>query len=103
MLDSLCEARTCVAGPVTFYINAEERRIEWYLKLETVCSLAGILRKNEEMLKRHLKSAKREIFRLVRELDSEALVTILEIEEPETLKIDEDNVEMSVLDKISTS
>jgi hypothetical protein len=84
---------TCIAGPITFDINMSKRRIEWFLKREKICALAGILSKNEELLKKHLKSAKKEIFRLINELDSEALKAILKIEEPETFKIDEDKID----------
>jgi len=94
---------TCVAGPITFDIDSRKRRIEWYLKFEEACPLAGILHKNEEMLKRRLKLAKRGILRLIHELDPEALRAILKIEEPETLKIDEDNIGLTVLNKISIS
>lgn len=91
---------TCVAGPVTFDINVQTRKIEWYLKMEKICPLAGILYKNGEMFKKHLESAKREIIRLVNGLSSEALRAILKIEEPETLKIDEDSIESAIIDKL---
>jgi len=83
---------TCVSGPITFDINISNRKLEWYLKKEEICPLAGILHENKEVLLKHLESAKKEIFRLVRELDSEALRAILKIEEPETFKIDEDDI-----------
>jgi hypothetical protein len=91
---------TCVAGPITFDINIQNRKIEWHLKMEKICPLAGILYKNREILKKHLESAKREILKLVRELDSEALKAILKIEEPETFKIDEDSIGKEILDKL---
>ncbi|MEM2972025.1 MAG: YkgJ family cysteine cluster protein [Candidatus Bathyarchaeia archaeon] len=92
---------TCVAGPITFDINMQTRKIEWYLKMEKICPLAGILYKNGEMLKKHLESAKKEIMRLVLGLSPEALKAILKIEEPETFKIDEDNIEKTILDKLT--
>jgi len=92
---------TCVAGPITFDINMQNQKIEWYLKMEKICHLAGVLYKNGEILTKHLKSAKKEIFRLVRELDPEALKAILTIEEPETFKIDEGNVGKRILDKLA--
>lgn len=94
---------TCVAGPITFDINVKYQKIEWYLKSEKICRLAGRLYKNEEALREHLKSAKREILRLVRALDSDALEVILRIEEPETIKIDEDNVVSSILGKLNNN
>lgn len=91
---------TCVAGPITFDINVKNQKIEWHLKMEKICSLAGAVGKNEETLKKHLESAKREILKLVGELDSKSLRAILKIEEPETFKIGEDNITKDVLDKL---
>jgi len=91
---------TCVAGPVTFDINVKNKKIEWHLKMEKVCSLAGAIGRDEEALKKHLDSAKREISRLVSELDSESLKAVLKIGEPETFKIGEDNIGEDVLDKL---
>jgi hypothetical protein len=92
---------TCVAGPITFDINVKNRKIEWHLKMEKICRLAGVLYKNEAVLEKHLASAKREILQLVNELDSEALTALLKIEEPETFKIDEDNIGKDTLDKLN--
>jgi Fe-S-cluster containining protein len=91
---------TCVAGPITFDINIKNRKIEWHLKMEKICPLAGVLYKNKTILKKHLASAKREILQLVSELDPEALKAILKIEEPETFKIGKDNVAKDTLDKL---
>jgi Fe-S-cluster containining protein len=93
---------TCVAGPITFDINTQTQKIEWYLKMEKICPLAGVLYKNGEALKKHLESAKKEILRLVHELEPEALRAILKIEEPETFKIDQDPIESYVLDKLQS-
>ncbi|MEM3442422.1 MAG: YkgJ family cysteine cluster protein [Candidatus Bathyarchaeia archaeon] len=91
---------TCVAGPITFDINLQSRKIEWFLKMESICPLAGKLCRDKKRLQRHLASAKREIIRLVKELDSTALRAILKIEEPETFKIDEDEIDDDVLCKL---
>ncbi len=91
---------TCAAGPITFDINKKTRKIEWYLKTEKICQLAGELFKNKSALERHLESAKKEILRLVRELDSEALRAILRRDEPETFKIGEDEIDYEVLSKL---
>ncbi len=91
---------TCVAGPITFDINKQNGKIEWYLKKETVCPLAGKLFKNADMFKKHFESAKREILCLISELDSQALKAILKIEEPETFKIGEDPLEYCILNKL---
>jgi Fe-S-cluster containining protein len=93
---------TCVAGPITFDINVKNKKIEWHLKTERSCLLAGAISKDEEAFKKHLESAKREIFRLVSELDSESLKAILKISEPETFKIGEDNLQKEVLNKLAS-
>lgn len=91
---------TCVAGPVTFDLNVLNRKIEWYLKMEEICPLAGAMYQEKEGLSRHLHRAKTEIFRLVRELEPVALQAILKIEEPKTFKIGEDDIEEDVLANI---
>ena len=91
---------TCVAGPVTFDINTKTKRIEWHIKKETICLLAGRLYQDKERLRNHLELAKKETQKLVRELDAEALRAILKIEEPETFKIEEDSIEKDVLAKL---
>jgi hypothetical protein len=96
----LIKPETCVAGPVTFDINKETQKIEWHLKKEKICLLAGKMCKNEKVLRKHLELAKIEILRMVQQLDPKALQTILRIEEPETFKIDEDNIGKEILDKL---
>lgn len=91
---------TCVAGPITFDINLATQKIEWYLKTETICPLAGKLYKNKKQFQKHLETAKREILQLIRELDPSALQAILKIDEPETFKIDEDEIDKNVFDKL---
>jgi Fe-S-cluster containining protein len=91
---------TCVAGPFTFDINLKTQKIEWFLKLKKICPLAGVLYGNKNIFKKHLNRAKKEIKTLIHELDSQALCTILKIEEPETFKIEEDELEPAILEKI---
>jgi len=92
---------TCVAGPITFDINLRTGKIEWFLKSENICPLAGILYRNREALEKHLSSAKKELQTLVRELDAKELCAILKIEEPETFKIGEDALSPEILEKIT--
>ena len=92
---------TCVAGPITFDINPRTQKIEWYLKMEKICPLAGKLYKNQTMLQKHLQSAKEEILKLVSALDSNALKAILKTVETETFKIDEDSIGQEILGKIT--
>jgi Fe-S-cluster containining protein len=93
---------TCVAGPITFDINKKTQKIEWHLKKEKLCLLAGKMYKNGEALGKHLEPAKKEILRMVQQLDPKALQAILRIEEPETFKIDEDSLEKGILDKLTS-
>jgi Fe-S-cluster containining protein len=79
---------TCVAGPITFDINKKTGKIEWFIKMQKICPLAGLVFEDKTLLKSHIESAKREINRLADELDSKALDAILEKDEPETFKID---------------
>ena len=78
---------TCVSGPITFDTNRTTGKIELYIKMEKICPLAGIVYKDKEILQKHLNSARKEITRLVDELDSDALKAILKKDEPETFKI----------------
>lgn len=94
---------TCVAGPITFDINVKTGKIEWFLKMEKICLLAGILNQDKAALEKHMKSAKREILSLVRDLDPLALRTILTIKEPDTFKIDEDDLDSNVIAKLKHS
>ena len=91
---------TCVAGPITFDINLGEGKIEWYLKAEKICPLGGEMARDRESLYKHLDAAKREILRLVDELEGRELRAILEIEEGDTFKIGEDPLPEKVLKKL---
>jgi Fe-S-cluster containining protein len=81
---------TCVAGPITFDINKKTGKIEWFIKMDKICGLAGIVYRDEGLLCAHLENAKRELLRLVDELGCEELRAILKKDEPETFKIGED-------------
>jgi len=91
---------TCRAGPVTFDINRRTRKVEWYLKASEVCALAKTLCGNDNLFRAHFRVAKEEILRLICELDSGALQAILRIEEPQTVKIGEDDLPMGVIEKL---
>jgi len=91
---------TCVAGPITFDINLQTGKIEWFLKMEKICPLAGLLFKNKSGLQSHLESARRELLKLVHDLDAEALHAILKIEEPDTFKIGEDDIDLKTVAKL---
>jgi Fe-S-cluster containining protein len=78
---------TCVAGPITFDLDKKTGKIELFIKKETICPLAGIVYRDKTALQKHLKSAQKEIRRLVENLDSKELVSILKKDEPETFKL----------------
>lgn len=91
---------TCVAGPITFDISAKTGKIEWYLKMEKICPLAGVIYGDKALLQKHFEAARREILQLVRELTPKALKTILEREEPDTFKIGEEEIGREILNKL---
>ncbi len=91
---------TCIAGPVTFDISIGKKRIEWFLKTEQICPLAGVLFNNKTILKKHLEQAKKNINNLVNLLSGEELKARLGIEEPHTFKIDEDVLTSIIISKL---
>jgi len=91
---------TCRAGPITFDINRRTQKVEWYLKTAEVCALAQALRGNDTAFRAHFEVAKDELRRLICQLDSEALQAILKIEEPQTVKIGEDDLPKKVTEKL---
>ncbi|MFB3887858.1 MAG: YkgJ family cysteine cluster protein [Candidatus Bathyarchaeia archaeon] len=91
---------TCKAGPVTFDINPQTGKIEWFLKNNEICRLAQELRGDDERFSAHFSIAKTELLRLTSELDSEALKSILKIEEPQTSKIGENQLSEAMLHKL---
>ncbi len=91
---------TCVAGPVTFDINTKTGKIEWYLKMEKICPLAGVMYSDKALLAKHFEAARKEILQFMRELTPKALKAILKREEPDTFKIGEEEIEGEVLNKL---
>ncbi|MEM4164993.1 MAG: YkgJ family cysteine cluster protein [Nitrososphaerales archaeon] len=92
---------TCVAGPFTFDINKEIGVIEWYLKMEKICPLAGVMFRDKMMFEKHFKAARREIFNLLTEIKPHALKAILKREEPDTFKIRDEKLNDATLTKLS--
>ncbi len=98
------KGENCNAGPVTFDINRDTGKLEFWLKKEALCPLAGKMWNSEEgrtMFAKHLRDAKGEIRQLVKDLEPEALRAILTIGEDETFKIDEEDADPSVLEKLT--
>jgi Fe-S-cluster containining protein len=91
---------TCSAGPVTFDINCCTRKVEWYLKTTEACALSKALCENSNLFGKHFEVARKQLLRLICELDSKALQAILKIEEPQTVKIGEDDLPKEVMEKL---
>lgn len=91
---------TCRAGPITFDINFQTKKAEWFLKKDSICPLAGELFKNKPALSAHLEAAKKEITRLIEELSADELRALHKIDEPETFKVGEDNLSPAVIKKL---
>jgi Fe-S-cluster containining protein len=93
---------TCLAGPITFDVNTETGKIEWFLKTDKICLLAAPLHKNRAEYAKHVKAARKEILRLLHGLDADALRAVLKVEEPDTVKVGEDKAPSDVLAKLKS-
>jgi uncharacterized protein len=91
---------TCKAGPITFDINLKTGKVEFYLKKASICAFAGILYQNKASLTSHLDAAKLEITRFILEAEPQTLKAILAIPEPETFKVDENELPQEVVEKL---
>lgn len=91
---------TCIAGPITFDINAKTGKIEWFIKKETICPLSRKVYRDKQQLQKHLISAKKELLRLIAQLSAEELKAILKKDEPETFKIGEDTLAETLTRKL---
>jgi hypothetical protein len=91
---------TCRAGPITFDINFKNKKVEWFLKKSEICAYAGELGKNKTAFNEHFKVAKKEIIRLIKELDADELRALTKIEEPQTFKVGEDDLPVEAIRKL---
>lgn len=91
---------TCVAGPITFDINFQTKKIEWFLKKNEICHYAGVLYADKAALKKHLKEARKHLLTLIKDLSAEELHAIVKIEEPQTFKISDDDLPLEVSEKL---
>jgi len=91
---------TCRAGPITFDINFETKKIEYFLKKSEICAYAGELFKNKVAFETHFEVAKKEIMRLVKELSADELRELTKIDEPQTFKVGEEDLPASVDKKL---
>jgi hypothetical protein len=95
-----CKPETCVAGPVTFDINFSTKKVEWFLKKSELCAFAGILYNDKAAFKQHLEAAKKELTELICQLNADELGAIVRIAEPQTFKVDEDDLPLEVKEKL---
>jgi hypothetical protein len=91
---------TCRAGPITFDINFKTKKVEYFLKKSEICAYAGELYKNKVAFQTHYEVAKKEIMRLITELDADELRELTKIEEPQTFKVGEEGLPASVVKKL---
>lgn len=91
---------TCVGGPITFDINFKTKKVEWFLKTSDLCAYAGSLFKNKSAFEEHFEVAKEQIINLIKQLSAEELRAIVNIDEPQTFKIGEDNLPLEVAKKL---
>lgn len=94
---------TCKAGPITFDINLQNKKVEFYLKKAEICAFAQEIYKNTEQFEGHFDVAKREIMGLISDLEADDLKDLLTIEEPQTFKIAETNLPTDVAKKLRIS
>jgi hypothetical protein len=55
------EPETLVAGPIAFDVNVKTGKIEWFIKMDRTCQLAGAVYLDKQLLRKPLESAKREV------------------------------------------
>ncbi len=91
---------TCRAGPITFDINLLTGKVEWFIKKSEICALAETLLRNPSRLRAHFEIAKKELTRLISELDATSIQAVLRIEEPQTDRIGENRLPEEILDKL---
>jgi len=91
---------TCVSGPITFDINFKTKKIEYFLKKSEICAFAGVLYTDKAAFKTHLEEAKKQLTQLICQLEAEELRAIVKIDEPQTFKVDEDDLPIEVVKKL---
>jgi len=91
---------TCVSGPITFDINFKTKKVEWFLKISSLCAYAGGLYKNKVAFEEHFEVAKKQISALIRQLSADELRAIVKIDEPQTFKVGEDDLPSEVVKKL---
>jgi len=91
---------SCVSGPITFDIDFGTKKVEWFIKKAELCAFAGILYNDRTAFKDHFETAKKELTKLICQIDADELRAIVKIEEPQTFKIGEDNLPLPVVKKL---
>jgi Fe-S-cluster containining protein len=91
---------TCRAGPITFDINFNTKKVQYFLKKTEICAYAGELFKNKVAFKEHYGVARKEIMCLIEELAVDELRELMKIDEPQTFKVGEDDLPVEVVKKL---
>jgi hypothetical protein len=91
---------TCRAGPITFDIDFKTKKVGYFLKKSEICAYAGELYKSKSAYLYHYEVAKKEIMRLIMELDASELRALMKIEEPQTFKVGEEDLPVEVVKKL---
>ena len=91
---------TCVSGPITFDINFSTKKIEWFLKKSELCAFAGILYNDKAAFINHFEVAKKELTKLICQINGDELRAIVKIDEPQTFKVGEDDLPALVVKKL---
>ena len=92
---------TCVAGPITFEINFDTKRLSFYLKKEEICAYAGCLFKDKPALLAHLEVARKQINDLIEQLSAEELRALMKIDEPQTFKLCDEPLSLTLVKKLN--
>ena len=91
-MDGLCSIQpfkpeTCVAGPFTF--DVKEGVIEIYLKHDSICPLVTVMKQDRKAYDEQYKMAVDRIIRVVAFLPEEELLTVCQVDEPDTEKVED--------------
>ena len=76
-----------MAGPFTF--DVKEGVIEIYLKNDSICPLVAVMKQDRKAYDEQYKMAVDKIVRVVAFLPEEELLTVCQVEEPDTEKVED--------------
>ncbi len=91
---------TCMSGPITFDINFNTGKAQWFLKKPEICAYAGALYQDKAAFDKHFEIAKKQLTNLIEQLSADELRAIVKIDEPQTFKVGEDDLPLKVKKKL---